>query len=155
MKYTCSIPLPTQTNFEHRWTGCSHKHHVNTRTWKDDWNGLISRSSFWTLAFSPGYIVFPPVRKTFWTRTACCSFGYLQGTKPNFSLSQGHPSYEPNCWGILIPCLQDSLWETSFTSLTWKLCSLSRNSGGGKKNNFLNPINQQLCRAGILTFQKM
>lgn len=76
---TCPAPHPVTS--EHRRTGCSHKHHGNTHTWKDDWNGLISSSSFWILAFSPGYIVFPPVRKTFWTRIACCSFEYLWRTR--------------------------------------------------------------------------
>lgn len=75
----CSAPHPIPS--ERRRTGCSHKHQGNRHTWKDDWNGLISRSSFWILAFSPGYIVFPPVRKTFWTRIACCSFEYLWRTR--------------------------------------------------------------------------
>ena len=51
--------------------------YVTSSTLKADWKGLISNSSFSILPFIPGYIMFPPVRKTFWTSTSWTSFEYL------------------------------------------------------------------------------
>lgn len=117
------------------WCFCEVCSSVSTRTWKDDWNGLISRSSFWTLAFSPGYIAFPPVRKTFWTRIACCSFGYLQGTK-ELNLFQEQYSYKLNSYGENTDSLPSRFTLRNFLHFTsMRPCAhlVSTNSWGGRR----------------------